>query len=168
MWASLIQLLFLSFCLPNVPTWPPWHECRIKEFRPFTFLIYWKNIILPTLKHQNDNLMVLNSHLKHEYNLCHLFLLCGTMTTFDSQHKRQIHNRNIDKTSYLLILCNLEHLIRQVPSPSGQVRYVSLSVATKIFEDFWRTLFREFIIGWKPVLIVHYTMPGICINPPLH
>ena len=150
MWASLIQLLFLSFCMPNVPTWPPWHECRIKEFRPFTFLIYWKNIILPTLKHQNDNLMVLNSHLKHEYNLCHLFLLCGTMTTFDSQHKRQIHNRNIDKTSYLLILCNLEHLIRQVPSPSGQVRYQSCNEdSSKIFGEGHCYWIHDFVVtGW--------------------
>ena len=30
---------------------------------------------------------------------------------------------------------------------------------------FWR---KEFIVGWKPVLIVHYTRPGTFINRPLH
>ena len=45
-----------------------------------------------------------------------------------------------------------------------------LRVATKIFEDFGGALAlnKEFIRGWEPVSIVHYTRPGTCINRPLH
>ena len=41
-------------------------------------------------------------------------------------------------------------------------------VATKIFEDFREALNKAFIIGREPVLIIHYTRPGTCINRPLH
>ena len=41
-------------------------------------------------------------------------------------------------------------------------------VATKSFEGFGEALFEDFIMGWEPVSIVHYTRPGTCINHPLH
>ena len=34
-----------------------------------------------------------------------------------------------------------------------------IRVATKILEGFQEALFKEFIIGWEPVSIVHYTKP---------
>ena len=45
---------------------------------------------------------------------------------------------------------------------------VSSRVAMKIFEDFGGALCKEFIIGWEPVSIFHYTRPGTCINRLLH
>ena len=39
-------------------------------------------------------------------------------------------------------------------------------VATKIFEGFGEALFKEFIMGWEPVSIVHYTRPGSSIKRP--
>ena len=42
------------------------------------------------------------------------------------------------------------------------------SVVTEIFEGFGGMFCKEFITGWKPVLIVHFTRPGTCINQPLH
>ena len=44
----------------------------------------------------------------------------------------------------------------------------SSRVATKIFEDFGGALNKAFIRGREPLLIVHYTRPGTCINRPLH
>ena len=41
-------------------------------------------------------------------------------------------------------------------------------VAMKIFEDFGGMLNKAFIRGQEPVLIIHYTRPGTCINRPLH
>ena len=41
-------------------------------------------------------------------------------------------------------------------------------VATKIFDAFGEALFKEFIIGLKPVSTDHYIRPGTCINHPLH
>ena len=38
----------------------------------------------------------------------------------------------------------------------------------RCFEDFGEARFKEFIMGWVPLSIVHYTMPGTCINHPLH
>ena len=43
-----------------------------------------------------------------------------------------------------------------------------LQLATKIFEGFGERLFKEFIVGPKPVSIIHYTWPTTCINHPLH
>ena len=34
--------------------------------------------------------------------------------------------------------------------------------------DFGEALFKQFIMDLEPVSIVHYTMPGTCINHPLH
>ena len=45
---------------------------------------------------------------------------------------------------------------------------LTIRVAMKIFEDFEKALFKEFIMGWEPVSIVHYNRPGNCINHPLH
>ena len=45
---------------------------------------------------------------------------------------------------------------------------VTARVATKIFEGFGETLFKESIMGWEPVSNVTYTRPGTCINRSLH
>ena len=36
----------------------------------------------------------------------------------------------------------------------------------KIFEYFGEALFKEFILGWEPVSIVHYTRSGSSIKQP--
>ena len=42
--------------------------------------------------------------------------------------------------------------------------WLSIRVATKIIKDFGGMLCKEFIIGWEPVSIVHYTRPETCMK----
>ena len=54
------------------------------------------------------------------------------------------------------------------PSQAGTLAMRMMTIGQCCNEDFRGTFFKEFTVGQEPVSIVHYTMPGTCINQPLH
>ena len=63
------------------------------------------------------------------------------------------------------VTVNIAHVTLQ-PSWCDNVDRTWNRVATKIFEGYGEALFKEFILGQKPVSIVHYTWPGSSIKLP--
>ena len=58
------------------------------------------------------------------------------------------------------------NFVPEVRFSSSKLAAFRIRVETKIFKDFGGTLCVEFIIGWEPVSIVHYTRTGSSIKWP--
>ena len=68
--------------------------------------------------------------------------------------------KNIQKYLFRILQCMVAR--------ANTLHHHQASVTTKIFEDFGEVLYKEYIIGWEPLSIVHYTRLGTTINHPLH